>query len=87
MNVPILIAVGNQYYELGGNEMQQGNMRELLLNKKEIDELLAILNVALQDADMAMRQSHDVEEVAALREHQETIRLWIGRLTYLNKQQ
>lgn len=63
----------------------QGPMKELLVSQQDIDQLLVILQVALQDAEMSMHQSHDVDEVAALREHQETIRLWIGRLTYLKK--
>lgn len=64
----------------------QGPVKELLVTQQEIDELLIILQVALQDAEVAMHQSHDVEEVAALRKHQTTIRLWIGRLTYIKKQ-
>ena len=51
------------------------------LTPEERTELLTILNVALYDADVAIGQSHDVDEVAALREHKATIRKWIHRLS------
>ena len=51
------------------------------LSEQDIRELLEILNVALYDAEIAMRQSYDIDEVAALRAHREKIRTWISRFS------
>jgi len=51
------------------------------LNDEDIRELLLILNIALYDADVAIGQSHDLEEVQAYKEHQATIRKWIAQFS------
>jgi cob(I)alamin adenosyltransferase len=51
------------------------------LSDKDIQELLTILNIALYDAGAAIQQSHDMDEVKAIKEHQTTIRKWITRFS------
>ncbi len=51
------------------------------LSNEDIRELLVILNVALYDTQALMNQSHDTQENDAYKEHRESIRTWIHRLS------
>ncbi len=51
------------------------------LSNEDIRELLVILNVALYDTQALMDQSHDTQEIDAYKEHRESIRKWIHRLS------
>jgi hypothetical protein len=55
-------------------------MEELTLSQEDIQELLAILNVALYDAETSKRISRDLEMIDTIEDHRENIRKWITRL-------
>jgi len=56
-------------------------MEELTLSQEDAAELLAILNVALFDAETSKRISRDLEMIDTIEEHRENIRKWITRLS------
>ena len=58
-------------------------MPETIFSTEELNELLAVLNIALYDADVAIDQSHDTQEVEAYRQHKQTVRKWIHRFSQL----
>jgi hypothetical protein len=62
-------------------------MNELLFSDGDLDELILILQMSLYDADTAINQSHDVEEVDALRMHKRTANKWLKRFEQLKKSQ
>lgn len=54
-------------------------MKDVRLSEAELTELVEILQIASWDADTAIKQSHDMEEVQALRELKQKIQRWIKR--------
>ncbi len=58
-------------------------MKELLISDSELDELVLILQMSAYDADVAIGQSHDTEEIDALRMHKRTVSKWLNRFQQL----
>ncbi len=58
-------------------------MKEIIFTNEELNELLTVLNVALEDANTAVRLSHDTDELDAYKEHRQNIRKWIRRFSAL----
>ncbi len=58
-------------------------MPEIIFSNEELNELLIVLNVALEDANTAVRLSHDTDELNAYKEHRQNIRKWITRFSRL----
>jgi hypothetical protein len=56
-------------------------MTEMNLSNGDIGELLVVLNIALSDANEAIRHASDSETIHTLNNHQELIRKWITRLS------
>lgn len=54
-------------------------MNQIIISNSELEELVLILQMSSYDADVAIGQSHDVEEVQALREHKKTVLKWLNR--------
>lgn len=61
-------------------------MKDILISDSELDELILILQMSAYDADVASGQSHDVEEVAALREHKSTVVKWLTHFQQLRQE-
>ena len=62
-------------------------MQPIQFSEGEIDELVLILQMSGYDADVAIAQSHDTEEVDALRMHKRTVAKWLRRFTLLKASQ
>ncbi len=60
-------------------------MQEILFSDAELDELILILQMSDYDADIAIDQSHDIEEIDALREHKKTVMKWLNRFQQIKK--
>lgn len=60
-------------------------MYELHINGSELEELLLIMQMSDYDADAAIGQSHDTEEIDALRMHKRTVAKWLRRFEALKK--
>jgi hypothetical protein len=58
-------------------------MKELIISDSEIEELVLILQMSAYDADVAIGQSHDIEEIDALRKHKQTVTKWLNRFLQL----
>ncbi len=58
-------------------------MKELLISDSELEELVLILQMSAYDADVASGQSHDTEEIDALRMHKRTVSKWLNRFQQL----
>ena len=58
-------------------------MKELLISDSELEELVLILQMSAYDADVAIGQSHDTEEIDALRMHKRTVSKWLKRFEQL----
>jgi hypothetical protein len=58
-------------------------MKEILISDSELEELVLILQMSLYDADVAINQSHDIEEIDALRKHKKTVNKWLDRFLQL----
>jgi hypothetical protein len=56
-------------------------MAELMLSQEDIEELLTMLNVALQDSEAAKRISRDLEMIDTIEEQRKRIKRWIHRLS------
>lgn len=54
-------------------------MKEIVVSDSDLDELILILQMSGYDADVALKQSHDIEEVDALRNHKKTVNKWLNR--------
>jgi len=54
-------------------------MAGIVFSESELDELILILQMSSYDADVAIEQSHDIEEIAALRMHKQTVMKWLRR--------
>ena len=50
------------------------------LSKEEMQALMVLLQVAYEDATVLQKQSHDLEEVKAYKEHKSDLFKWIIRL-------
>ncbi len=61
-------------------------MQELLFSDGELDELILILQMSDYDAEVAIVQSHDHEEIDALRKHKNTVVKWLSRFQQLRNQ-
>lgn len=62
-------------------------MQETPFSDSALDELILIMQMSLYDADVAINQSHDVEEVQALREHKKAVQKWIKHFQQLKAKQ
>lgn len=60
-------------------------MKEVRVSESELDELILIMQMSGYDADVALKQSHDTEEVDALRNHKKTVNKWLNRFYALKK--
>ena len=58
-------------------------MKDILVSDSELDELILILQMSAYDADVAIGQSHDTEEIDALRMHKRTVSKWLHRFQQL----
>ena len=58
-------------------------MKEILVSDNDLEELILIMQMSAYDADVALGQSHDIEEVDALRNHKKTVNKWLYRLQQL----
>lgn len=58
-------------------------MKTILVSDSELDELILILQMSAYDADVAIGQSHDREEIDALREHKKMVSKWLNRFLQL----
>lgn len=54
-------------------------MHEVFISDSELDELILIMQMSAYDADVAIRQSHDLDEIEALRKHKQTVTRWLTR--------
>ena len=63
--------------------MAESKHYRLPLTSEEVAELLTLLNITQYDMDVAANQSHDIDEVAAIKEQKAIIRKWIHRLSQL----
>ncbi len=59
----------------------------IIFSNEELNELLVVLNVALEDANTASHRSHDMQEVDAYKQHKKSIRKWIHRFSQLISRQ
>ena len=62
-------------------------MKELLFSDSDLDELLLIMQMSAYEADVQIGQSHDTDEVQALRAHKRTVQKWQGRFEQLKRKQ
>lgn len=53
--------------------------QELRFSAGDLDELILIMQMSSYDADVAINQSHDIEEIDALRMHKRTVHKWLTR--------
>ncbi len=60
---------------------------KIFITTSELDELILILQMSAYEADVALGQSHDHEEIDALREHKKTVVKWLNRLQQLKAQE
>lgn len=60
--------------------------QELRFSAGDLDELILILQMSGYDADVAIDQSHDTEEIDALRMHKRTVTKWLNRFMQLKSQ-
>ena len=58
-------------------------MKQLQVTDSELDELILIMQMSNYDAGNEIKQSHDVDEVQALRDHIKTLRKWEKRFKEL----
>ena len=59
--------------------------QSIIFTNEELNELLVVLNVALEDANTASHRSRDMQEIEAYTEHKKMIRKWIHRFSQLVK--
>lgn len=57
--------------------------QEIIFSNEELNELLVVLNVALEDANTASHRSRDMQEIDAYKQHKQLIRKWIHRFSAL----
>jgi len=62
-------------------------MQETPFSDSALDELILIMQMSLYDADVAIGQSHDIEEIDALRTHKRAVQKWIKHFQHLKAEQ
>ena len=60
-------------------------MNEIIISDSELEELVLILQMSAYDADVAIGQSHDTEEVDAIGKHKQIVIRWLTRFQQLQK--